>query len=90
MYRLETMGLLPTGMFLAPIYGQEDETVMVWEKSRETSSVPVITIGFSERARRFFFGTLSARCVRLDWRKQKDEEFLGYESSWPDSYKKLH
>jgi hypothetical protein len=71
-------------------YKQEDEAAMVRDKSKDSPSVPAIAIGFSERARRFFFETLSARYGDLGWRSKKEEIFLGYESSWPASYKKLH
>ncbi len=63
---------------------------MVRDKSKDSSSVPAITIGFSERARRFFFETISVRYGGLGRRNRKEETFLGYESSWPASYKKLH
>jgi len=69
---------------------RRNKAAMVSGKKRSVSSAPASCAGFPEKARRFFFKTVSARYGNSEQRKQKDEVFVGYESSWPPSYKKLH
>ncbi len=63
---------------------------MTKSKTEPVSSAPVLSIGLSAKARRLLFAAFSARFGYLPMRKAKEEVFVGYESSWPASYKKLH
>jgi hypothetical protein len=87
---METVERAEAGTLLAFIMSRRNETAMTKSKSEPVSSAPAPCIGIPAKARRFFSAAFSARSGYMQFRKPKEEVFVGYESSWPSSYKKLH
>jgi hypothetical protein len=76
-------------------YEEELSTMIKSKKGMPDSRIPdsFAYQALWARGRRFFLSRISGRyfsSVAATSKKTSEEIVLGYESSWPESYKKLH